>query len=788
MNDFKFMNKGDTLESLRHLLNTAKILDQFLFSVGEWKENPQNIIGKIQSFFKSEVIIVRSSSLQEDTIKNSNAGKYESVLNVNKNDPEMISKAIDTVNKSYLKDKETNLENKILIQPQLQGVLISGVILTRCPYTGGPYYILNYDKVTNKTNSVTGGHGNLETFTFFKYLENTPSDINLTKIILMAKELEEITGYDSLDIEFAINENGLYLLQVRPLITSKKPDKFLDINIEITIKKIKEFIKSSNQKFPNLHGYKALFGLMPDWNPAEIIGECPKPLAFSLYREIITDFIWPLSRKEIGYKDVGYHPGVTSLGGKPYVDVRLSFNTFLPFDLSEPTSEKLVNFYIDKLINNPHLHDKIEFEIAYTCYKVGFEKEEGELKQNNFSQLQIKEIKKTLLDLTNNIIENSPYIIEKELELVDLLNEKRKKIIESDINKDIKMSQLIHDCKFYGTLPFSKLARFAFIGNIIFSSLIENNTLSLEDKENFFKSVNSVATDFVNDLNLLKECKINKEKFLEKYGHLRPGTYDLCSNTYKEKFDDYFILNNLSKKEGDYFFEFNLEKKQKIEKALLSSGFKIGFDKFIEFVKISLMAREKAKFEFTKNLSLILDYCYEYLKDYNFNKEDITFLEIQDIVSFSHKSKPVEEIGRFKKKIIENKDKYDILQALRLPPLIYMEKNAEYFHQFDNKPNYITNKIITSDIIYLKEGTPPGEIENKIVIITNADPGYDWIFGHNIRGLITKYGGVASHMSIRCAEFGLPAAIGCGVTIFEHLKKFKKIELNCTNKQIKGIL
>ena len=31
------------------------------------------------------------------------------------------------------------------------------------------------------------------------------------------------------------------------------------------------------------------FGVMPDWNPAEIIGIRPRPLALSLYQEIMTD-------------------------------------------------------------------------------------------------------------------------------------------------------------------------------------------------------------------------------------------------------------------------------------------------------------------------------------------------------------------------------------------------------------------------------------------------------------------------------------------------------------------
>ena len=78
-------------------------------------------------------------------------------------------------------------------------------------------------------------------------------------------------------------------------------------------------------------------------------------------------------------------------------------------------------------------------------------------------------------------------------------------------------------------------------------------------------------------------------------------------------------------------------------------------------------------------------------------------------------------------------------------------------------------------------------IDNKIVFIENADPGFDWIFSHNIKGLITKYGGAASHMAIRCAEFDLPAAIGCSDKIFNNLIKYKKISLDCINHKIMGI-
>ena len=60
------------------------------------------------------------------------------------------------------------------------------------------------------------------------------------------------------------------------------------------------------------------------------------------------------------------------------------------------------------------------------------------------------------------------------------------------------------------------------------------------------------------------------------------------------------------------------------------------------------------------------------------------------------------------------------------------------------KPKYLNNKL---DKVILT---------NKIIIIESADPGYDWIFNYNIKGLITKYGGANSHMAIRSAEKSIP--------------------------------
>lgn len=104
-------------------------------------------------------------------------------------------------------------------------------------------------------------------------------------------------------------------------------------------------------------------------------------------------------------------------------------------------------------------------------------------------------------------------------------------------------------------------------------------------------------------------------------------------------------------------------------------------------------------------------------------------------------------------------------------------------------PNFIGNKSIISEIIYLKNSnqTDSIQLKNKIVLIKNADPGFDWIFNYEIAGLITAYGGPNSHMAIRAAEFKLPASIGVGEALFDKLKLTHFIQLDCASHKINVI-
>ena len=79
---------------------------------------------------------------------------------------------------------------------------------------------------------------------------------------------------------------------------------------------------------------------------------------------------------------------------------------------------------------------------------------------------------------------------------------------------------------------------------------------------------------------------------------------------------------------------------------------------------------------------------------------------------------------------------------------------------------------------------PLPDIDQKIVLIESADPGFDWIFSYKPHGLITKFGGANSHMAIRCAEFAIPAAIGCGDQIFDRILRSEIVEIQCAESRI----
>lgn len=765
-----FKGKAETLESIEKKITTAKILPQISFSYEEYSNQKESIVKYLEDnkWFEKN-LIVRSCGKNEDDIHYSGAGQFTSVGNVY--GKENVCNAIQTVFESM----GTNKENKVFLQPFINEVDLSGVIFTIEPNTGSHYYVINFDDQTKLTNSVTDGSGKeLKTLYFYKG-NNQISEKKFQRIITLAKELENLFKNEALDIEFAIKNNELFLFQVRPLVFNiPKVNKEIQDSI---LKNICNQIIQRNKYNPNILGDFSIYGVMPDWNPAEIIGIHPSTLALSLYEEIITDSVWAHQRSNYGYRNMTSFPLMIDFSGLPYIDARISFNSFVPKDIPDELSRKILNYYLLKLCKYPEYHDKIEFKIAFTCYSFDLRKRIRELSKYDFSELEISQIIRALHQLTNNIISEKNGLFRNDLLKINTLTEKHNAVMQAEISILEKIHCLLEYCKQYGTLPFAGIARAGFIAMEFLNSLVSINVMTKTEKDLFLSNLKTIGKTISND-----SKRLSRNEFMKIYGHLRPGTYDICSPCYSKSKKDYFVFSKekdeIPSKEPIFIFT----KKQctKIEILLKKHNLNCNFESFISFIKAAIEGREYSKFIFTKTLSEIIELIAIFGEEHGYSREDMSHINIKKVLKMITNTN-IDIKDTLSKIINDGKEKERQSLNILLPTLIWNEKQVYEFYHFKNEPNYVTQKECEADIVGLSQEM---DIKDKIVIIKNADPGYDWIFSHKIAGLVTAYGGVNSHMAIRCAEFGIPAAIGVGEDRFSRMIKLKRIKIDCKNKRI----
>jgi len=778
---FVMGTKAETLYRLSDMLMFSKIQNQISFNIAEWQNNSKEIISQIKANIKGDKIVVRSSARSEDAFSHSNAGAYTSLLNVDKVDNEIIL-SIEKVIKSY---HNKQAEDQVLVQPMLLDVIMSGVVFTRTLNNGAPYFVINYDE-SGSTESITSGTSSKNSlYYFYKYSDiDVIDNPKLKKLVISIKEIEQVLKYDALDIEFAINtKEDVVIFQVRPMTLYSQINDELDNNVQNTIQSA---IKSFNvlQSTDFLYGKRAVFGNMPDWNPAEIIGTNPSKLAYSLYKYLILDDVWAQQRAEYGYRDVRPQELLVSFAGKPYIDVRASLNSFISNNVPQDLGNRLVDFYTEWLVNNPHLHDKIEFDVVPTCFGVDFNKWEKRLKNDGgFSSHDIKIIKDGLLDITNNAIGR----VESDLQKLSFLEKKHLKFDQdSEINLR-KVKSLLFECKLYGTLPFAHLARAGFVAMTFLKEALSIGVISKKAYDDFLFGINTVSQSFSLDAFKVKNGEMDWRHFTQKYGHLRPGTYDITSPAYHESPDKYLlpvVEKSIQKKhdtsDGTWEFE-----KHKLFDKLRNVGINKSDIEIETFMRTAIEGREKAKFIFSKSLSLVLDILVDWGKKHDLDRQTLSHLSIFLILDFQEKSSLNENEIKFLKECSSiNRKEKNISSVCELPPLITSEQDLTSFTLNESHPNYIGSKVIRAEVIKLGNDLAETSLKGKIVMIPQADPGFDWLFGQRIAGLITMYGGANSHMAIRSAEFGIPAAIGIGEKLFNILLQANSIELDPSNSKI----
>src|SRR5688572_19778740 len=162
----------------------------------------------------------------------------------------------------------------------LERASAGGVIMTRTLARGGPYYVFNYEQNSDSTSGVTSGRGELlETVFLHRSAGGSAGEPGgqwppvVRQLLPSIRELEQLVGHDSLDVEFALHPGKRpSVLQVRPMAADYGSWRTSDQQVLEALRDAAAYIDGARRPPPFQVGRHGAWGLMPDWNPAEIIG------------------------------------------------------------------------------------------------------------------------------------------------------------------------------------------------------------------------------------------------------------------------------------------------------------------------------------------------------------------------------------------------------------------------------------------------------------------------------------------------------------------------------------
>ena len=213
----------------------------------------------------------------------------------------------------------------------------------------------------------------------------------------------------------------------------------------------------------------------------------------------------------------------------------------------------------------------------------------------------------------------------------------------------------------------------------------------------------------------------------------------------------------------------------------------INSKQLLHFAKESIQLRELTKSIFTKAIDEIFLALIKLGKEIKVKRQDFEFLSIKTLITHYNYLDSEKLYKIIINEIKINKYNYEKTQNIKLPDVIINSNDIYCHYDVNNRGNFITDQNIVSEVIFYESQLDFNSLNNKIIFIENADPGYDFLFSYNIKGLVTKYGGANSHMAIRCLEENIPACIGLGEKKFEKFTNKNRIELDCKQKTIKVI-
>jgi pyruvate,water dikinase len=658
----------------------------------------------VDNFVLSDKVLyaVRSSCDVEDGDKESCAGKYKTILNVEKN---KISDAVEDVFNSMKNDNQTGC---VIIQEMVDSDF-SGVVFTANPVSG----ILNEtvivigeglgnNVVDDKTNTTTYFHNQDDGIYYYEQTGNSPllSENILIEILNNAEKIKNIFN-KPMDIEFAIKDNIVYILQARPITTFKTNKPIILDNSNIV------------ESYPDIS----------------------LPLTQSFVKEIYHDIFYKCTERITKDKDMPLKMDailqdmIQSVNWRIYyqIDNWYSFLRLLPF------SNKIISIWQEMLgVDNRLVSDNIG--------KVSLKTKLTVLGSVIYFLRKTPKYMTELNHNFNGICEKYRNKIKQANTIPSLLN------IYEDIKKEILSDWDITLVNDMYTFIYTSLAGNK---NKVFISDIKD--LESMKPLNSLETLVKIAKEYGIDSENYKKAK---DKHIDLYGDRCLGELKLETKTYRTNPEllDKYIQENITKKDIEHHTTQAVTPKCKnifVKKA------KIG----IENREISRLNRSRI-FGVVRSIFIKIG---EIL--YNENKiekiDDVFYLYKKDLTESDIDFKQL----IFDRKEIEKRMK-DIPPYSRLvfnekisDKVIFNNNNISIINNSKELKGTPTSVgIVEGEVLIVNEPNENIDTTDKILVTKSTDPG--WVFLiKNAKGIIAEKGSLLSHTAIISRELKKPAIV-----------------------------
>ncbi len=675
---------------------------------------------------------VRSSALKEDGSDASFAGAFETVLNVPMREQD-ISAAVTKVQQhgekklSEVFNAASEKSMGVVIQRMIELPDFAGVCLSQgYGAEDNAYLLINFrqglgDDLVGGADSgkelrvLRSGNFTAETARRYPFLP---------RLVESIKKIEESFGNKPMDMEFAVKDGIVHMLQARPFIT-KTPAALQDrLATEQAAQELSRQIASIPEN--------DMFCDMTDINPRELLGHPAQPVNIAIFRQMFADAVVEQARKDMGYAPL--HAGLLQeINGKPYVSLRASAYSLRPEGISETTYEKVVSIYRSYLKEFPHRQDSVEFDVFMTnaAQLPKFLQKHGA----PLTDAETAEVSHAFLRLDQRLLSGVKQYCHDYSDTLAHYQQKIRTLSASSAEQEIL------DVLREGTTLFVKTARLAFYKKASCDDLYGDEKLN-----EFLVCMGTPSERMQRDLLDYARGQKGIETLAENYGHIRPGQMDIFASAYRDDLSKNLDLPRYqAMKEADIAVmeEEMVQKREKLRTAMdaLSAPEK----RDMEELRLLFAAREQIKHEFMRVYDILVSKIKE---NHAPQASNAAFLLLPDVLS--HESD---------------------LNCIEISI-----KQGTYFgkHKVEALPVVVTDENLRR--------LTRGDVAGKILVMDHADPGYDFLLLLNPAGIITKVGGPASHIAIRVNEHGIPACIGCGIDPAA-IDETKNYILDCANKR-----